>query len=215
MLGCVGECCIWPKYYVWGRAGALRWRSKDPCYPPGVRSWPGNLAGWRARSRLIILSVLVAVWRLKTVGDHHRQHTRFMDNELALSWWHLQVSNMSDVHRYRPPAVHSHWQSDTKVEFLFTYFYQYSATKFILYTAGGSIFLLIGVLSMGLHGSNEPGWDLERLINQSYPAALEILLYFYFLIAYAVKLLIMPLHSSVARINWSPRPISCYSAKQC
>ncbi|KAL5645519.1 hypothetical protein ACJX0J_004489 [Zea mays] len=45
----------------------------------------------------------------------------------------------------------------------------YSATKFILYTAGGSIFFLIGVLGMGLYGSNEPGLDLERLINQSIP----------------------------------------------
>lgn len=71
----------------------------------------------------------------------------------------------------------------------------YSATKFILYTAGGSIFFLIGVLGMGLYGSNEPGLDMERLINQSYPATLEILLYFGFLIAYAVKLPIIPLHT--------------------
>lgn len=48
---------------------------------------------------------------------------------------------------------------------------------------------------MGLYGSNEPGLDLERLINQSYPATLEILLYFGFLIAYAVKLPIIPLHT--------------------
>ncbi|KAL5646647.1 hypothetical protein ACJX0J_003928 [Zea mays] len=66
---------------------------------------------------------------------------------------------------------------------------------FILYTAGGSIFFLIGVLGMGLYGSNEPGLDLERLINQSYPTTLEILLYFGFLIAYAVKLPIIPLHT--------------------
>ena len=32
----------------------------------------------------------------------------------------------------------------------------YSATKFILYTAGGSIFLLMGALGVGLYGSNEP-----------------------------------------------------------
>ncbi|KAL5644472.1 hypothetical protein ACJX0J_001085 [Zea mays] len=38
-----------------------------------------------------------------------------------------------------------------------------------LYTAGGSIFFLIGVLGMGLYGSNEPGLDLERLINQIIP----------------------------------------------
>ncbi|XBI40077.1 hypothetical protein VPH35_124730 [Triticum aestivum] len=48
---------------------------------------------------------------------------------------------------------------------------------------------------MGLYGSSEPGLDSERLINQSYPATLEILLYFVFLIAYAVKLPIIPLHT--------------------
>jgi NAD(P)H-quinone oxidoreductase subunit 4 len=37
--------------------------------------------------------------------------------------------------------------------------------------------------------------DLKRLINQSYPATLEILLYFGFLIAYAIKLPIIPLHT--------------------
>ena len=71
----------------------------------------------------------------------------------------------------------------------------YSATKFILYTAGGSIFFLIGVLGMGLYGSNEPTLDFERLINQSYPVSLEIIFYFGFLIAYAVKLPIIPLHT--------------------
>lgn len=71
----------------------------------------------------------------------------------------------------------------------------YSATKFILYTAGGSIFLLIGVLGMGLYGSNEPILDFERLANQSYPVTLEIILYLGFLIAYAVKLPIIPLHT--------------------
>nr|YP_004769862.1 NADH-plastoquinone oxidoreductase subunit 4 [Wolffiella lingulata]AEK94475.1 NADH-plastoquinone oxidoreductase subunit 4 [Wolffiella lingulata] len=71
----------------------------------------------------------------------------------------------------------------------------YSATKFILYTAGGSIFLLIGVLGMGLYGSNEPTLNFDILANQSYPLALEILLYFGFLIAFAVKLPIIPLHT--------------------
>nr|YP_010047435.1 NADH-plastoquinone oxidoreductase subunit 4 [Homalomena occulta]QPK41883.1 NADH-plastoquinone oxidoreductase subunit 4 [Homalomena occulta] len=71
----------------------------------------------------------------------------------------------------------------------------YSATKFILYTAGGSIFLLIGVLGMGLYGSNEPTLNFETLANQSYPVALEIIFYFGFLIAYAVKSPIIPLHT--------------------
>nr|YP_010017307.1 NADH-plastoquinone oxidoreductase subunit 4 [Lagerstroemia balansae]QOJ46201.1 NADH-plastoquinone oxidoreductase subunit 4 [Lagerstroemia balansae] len=71
----------------------------------------------------------------------------------------------------------------------------YSATKFILYTAGGSIFLLIGVLGIGLYGSNEPTLNYETLANQSYPAALEIIFYIGFLIAFAVKSPIIPLHT--------------------
>nr|YP_009524728.1 NADH-plastoquinone oxidoreductase subunit 4 [Holboellia latifolia]YP_010228496.1 NdhD [Holboellia grandiflora]AXR90245.1 NADH-plastoquinone oxidoreductase subunit 4 [Holboellia latifolia]AXR90330.1 NADH-plastoquinone oxidoreductase subunit 4 [Holboellia latifolia]AXR90415.1 NADH-plastoquinone oxidoreductase subunit 4 [Holboellia latifolia]AXR90500.1 NADH-plastoquinone oxidoreductase subunit 4 [Holboellia latifolia]QZL13343.1 NdhD [Holboellia grandiflora] len=71
----------------------------------------------------------------------------------------------------------------------------YSATKFILYTAGGSIFLLLGVPGMGLYGSNEPTLNFETSANQSYPMALEIIFYFGFLIAYAVKSPIIPLHT--------------------
>nr|YP_010927827.1 NADH dehydrogenase subunit D [Cuphea arenarioides]WKK46810.1 NADH dehydrogenase subunit D [Cuphea arenarioides] len=71
----------------------------------------------------------------------------------------------------------------------------YSATKFILYTAGGSIFLLIGVLGIGLYGSNEPTLNFQTLVNQSYPAALEIIFYAGFLIAFAVKSPIIPLHT--------------------
>nr|YP_010883872.1 NADH-plastoquinone oxidoreductase subunit 4 [Helleborus foetidus]WIW41427.1 NADH-plastoquinone oxidoreductase subunit 4 [Helleborus foetidus] len=65
----------------------------------------------------------------------------------------------------------------------------------MLYTAGGSFFLLMGVLGMGLYGSNEPTLNFETLANQSYPVVLEIIFYFGFLIAYAVKLPIIPLHT--------------------
>lgn len=71
----------------------------------------------------------------------------------------------------------------------------YSATKFILYTAGGSVFLLMGVLGVGLYSFNEPTLNFETLANQSYPAALEILFYIGFFIAFAVKLPIIPLHT--------------------
>nr|QWL16099.1 NADH-plastoquinone oxidoreductase subunit 4 [Plantago macrorhiza] len=71
----------------------------------------------------------------------------------------------------------------------------YSATKFILYTAGGSVFLLLGVLGVGLYGSNEPTLNLDILSNETYPLALEILFYIGFFIAFAVKLPIIPLHT--------------------
>ncbi|CAH1432632.1 unnamed protein product [Lactuca virosa] len=71
----------------------------------------------------------------------------------------------------------------------------YSATKFILYTAGGFIFLLMGVLGVSLYGSNEPTLNFETSVNQSYLVALEIIFYIGFFIAFAVKLPILPLHT--------------------
>nr|ATL62660.1 NADH dehydrogenase subunit 4 [Mostuea sp. Bremer et al. 5077] len=71
----------------------------------------------------------------------------------------------------------------------------YSATKFILYTAGGSIFLLIGVLGIGLYGCNEPTLNFETAAIQSYPVVLEIIFYIGFFIAFAVKSPIIPLHT--------------------
>nr|UBD07486.1 NADH-plastoquinone oxidoreductase subunit 4 [Primula florindae] len=71
----------------------------------------------------------------------------------------------------------------------------YSATKFILYTAGGSVFLLMGVLGISFYSSNEPLLNFETLANQSYPVALEIIFYIGFFIAFAVKLPIIPLHT--------------------
>nr|BDY10041.1 NADH dehydrogenase subunit D [Lysimachia patungensis] len=71
----------------------------------------------------------------------------------------------------------------------------YSATKFILYTAGGSVFLLMGVLGIGLYSSNEPILNFEALANQSYPVALEIIFYIGFFLAFAVKSPIIPLHT--------------------
>ena len=56
-------------------------------------------------------------------------------------------------------------------------------------------FLLIGVLGISLYGSNEPTLNLELLANKSYPVTLEILFYIGFLIAFAVKSPIIPLHT--------------------
>nr|YP_009578794.1 NADH-plastoquinone oxidoreductase subunit 4 [Taxus brevifolia]QBK34139.1 NADH-plastoquinone oxidoreductase subunit 4 [Taxus brevifolia]QBK34303.1 NADH-plastoquinone oxidoreductase subunit 4 [Taxus brevifolia]QBK36352.1 NADH-plastoquinone oxidoreductase subunit 4 [Taxus brevifolia] len=71
----------------------------------------------------------------------------------------------------------------------------YSATKFLLYTAGGSIFILMGALSMGLYGSHGPTFDFDILAKKCYPITLEIVFYLGFLIAYAIKLPIFPLHT--------------------
>lgn len=71
----------------------------------------------------------------------------------------------------------------------------YSATKFILYTAGGSIFLLAAALTLSLAGTGTPILDFEKLSQQSYSSEIQLLVYFGFLIAYAVKLPAFPLHT--------------------
>nr|YP_010721913.1 NADH-plastoquinone oxidoreductase subunit 4 [Pilea cavernicola]WDS80983.1 NADH-plastoquinone oxidoreductase subunit 4 [Pilea cavernicola] len=71
----------------------------------------------------------------------------------------------------------------------------YSATKFILYTAGSSTFLLMAILGICLAGSNEPTLNFETSANQSYPVELEILFYIGFFISFAVKSPIIPFHT--------------------
>nr|ATL58431.1 NADH-plastoquinone oxidoreductase subunit D [Azolla rubra] len=71
----------------------------------------------------------------------------------------------------------------------------YSATKFVLYTAGGSIFLLIAALTTGFYGTETPSFDIQDLTYKSYPITSEVLIYLGFLIAYAVKLPLFPFHT--------------------
>lgn len=70
----------------------------------------------------------------------------------------------------------------------------YAATKFILYTAGGSLFILVAALAMAFYGDTVT-FDMRALANKDYTQNFELLLYSAFLIAYAVKLPIFPLHT--------------------
>ncbi|GAA6621676.1 NAD(P)H-quinone oxidoreductase subunit 4 [Scytonema sp. NUACC26] len=71
---------------------------------------------------------------------------------------------------------------------------RYAATKFILYTAAASIFILVAGLAMALYGDNLT-FDIVELGAKNYPLALELLLYAGLLIAFGVKLAIFPLHT--------------------
>lgn len=70
----------------------------------------------------------------------------------------------------------------------------YAATKFILYTAGGSLFILVAALAMAFYGESVT-FDMQSLTAKDFPLKLQLLLYSAFLIAYAVKLPIFPLHT--------------------
>jgi NAD(P)H-quinone oxidoreductase subunit 4 len=71
---------------------------------------------------------------------------------------------------------------------------QYAATKFILYTAIGSIFILVAALAMAFYGGNVT-FDLHELALKDYSLTFELLMYGALLIAYGVKLPIFPLHT--------------------
>ncbi|OKH16846.1 NAD(P)H-quinone oxidoreductase subunit 4 [[Limnothrix rosea] IAM M-220] len=70
----------------------------------------------------------------------------------------------------------------------------YAATKFIIYTAGGSLFILIAALTMAFHGDTVT-FDMTAIANKDFGLNLQLLLYSGLLIAYGVKLPIFPLHT--------------------
>lgn len=71
---------------------------------------------------------------------------------------------------------------------------QYAATKFILYTAGGSLFILVAALTMAFYGDTVT-FDLQSLGAKNLALNFQLFLYAGLLIAYAVKLPIIPLHT--------------------
>jgi NAD(P)H-quinone oxidoreductase subunit 4 len=71
---------------------------------------------------------------------------------------------------------------------------QYAATKFILYTAIASIFILIAGLAMAFYGGNVT-FNLTELGLKHYAMWFELLVYAGFLISYGVKLSIFPFHT--------------------
>jgi NAD(P)H-quinone oxidoreductase subunit 4 len=71
---------------------------------------------------------------------------------------------------------------------------RYAATKFILYTAAASIFILVAGFAMAFSGDTVT-FDMATLGTKQYPKALELVVYACFLIAFGVKLPIFPLHT--------------------
>jgi NAD(P)H-quinone oxidoreductase subunit 4 len=71
---------------------------------------------------------------------------------------------------------------------------QYAATKFILYTAGSSLFILLAGLAMAFYGGHV-SFDYSDLMAKGFSAKFQLLAYAGLLIAFGVKLPIVPLHT--------------------
>ncbi|ABX08096.1 putative NADH dehydrogenase subunit (chain 4) [Prochlorococcus marinus str. MIT 9211] len=72
---------------------------------------------------------------------------------------------------------------------------QYAATKFIIYTAGSSLFILLAALAMGFFGGGTPNFEFTHLANQDFGTGFQLLCYGGLLIAFGVKLPVVPLHT--------------------
>jgi NAD(P)H-quinone oxidoreductase subunit 4 len=72
---------------------------------------------------------------------------------------------------------------------------RYAATKFLIYTAAASIFILVAALAMGLYGGGNITFDIAELAHKEYPLGLQLVLYAGLLIAFGVKLAIFPFHT--------------------
>ena len=72
---------------------------------------------------------------------------------------------------------------------------QYAATKFILYTAGSSLFILLAALAMGFYGGGSPTFEYTALAAKDFSTPFQVICYAALLIAFGVKLPIVPLHT--------------------
>jgi NAD(P)H-quinone oxidoreductase subunit 4 len=84
----------------------------------------------------------------------------------------------------------------------------YAATKFILYTAIASVFILIAALAMAFYGDTFT-FNLQELGLKDYSLKFEVLMYAAFLVAFGVKLPIFPLHTWLPDAHSeAPAPVS-------
>ncbi len=84
----------------------------------------------------------------------------------------------------------------------------YAATKFILYTAVGSLFILVGAFAMAFYGDNVT-FDMRELALKDYSLTFELIVYAAFLISYGVKLPMFPLHTWLPDAHSeAPAPVS-------
>jgi NAD(P)H-quinone oxidoreductase subunit 4 len=138
----------------------------------GLISTLALLAAWRVERKPKLFYSLMLILYSAQIGVFAAQ-----DLLLFFSFWELEL-----VPIYLLISI---WGGQKRL---------YAATKFILYTALASIFILVAALGMAFYGDTVT-FNMTELAMKHYPLALEVLAYAGFLIAFAVKLPIFPLHT--------------------
>ncbi|MBF2099357.1 MAG: NAD(P)H-quinone oxidoreductase subunit 4 [Gloeomargaritaceae cyanobacterium C42_A2020_066] len=130
------------------------------------------LAAWRVNHRPKLFYALMLVLYSAQVGVFAAQ-----DLLLLFLMWELEL-----VPVYLLIAI---WGGPKR---------QYAATKFILYTALGSIFILVGALALAFRADTFT-FNMAALAAQDYSLAFELVVYLAFLVAFGMKLAVFPLHT--------------------
>jgi NADH-quinone oxidoreductase subunit M len=69
----------------------------------------------------------------------------------------------------------------------------YAAIKFFLFTLVGSLLMLIGIIVLYYYTNNS--FDILQMMNTNYPYAIQLLLFWAFFAAFAVKVPMFPVHT--------------------
>ncbi len=89
---------------------------------------------------------------------------------------------------------------------------RYAATKFILYTAAGSLFILVAAFVLAFAGE-KTSFELSQLALNDYSHSVQSLAYVAFLIGFGVKLPLFPLHTWLPDAHSeAPAPVSAILA---
>nr|WKT05717.1 subunit 4 of NADH-plastoquinone oxidoreductase [Entransia fimbriata]WKT05836.1 subunit 4 of NADH-plastoquinone oxidoreductase [Entransia fimbriata] len=84
----------------------------------------------------------------------------------------------------------------------------YAATKFIIYTAIGSLFIFLVAFSMAFYG-DVITWDFNELTRKDFPLSVEILLYIGLWIAFGIKIAAVPLHTWLPEAHGEAHSSTC------
>jgi NAD(P)H-quinone oxidoreductase subunit 4 len=144
------------------------------------------LASWKISHKPRLFFVLMLVMYSAQIGV-------FVSQDLLMFFlmWELEL-----VPVYLLIAI---WGSQNRI---------YAATKFILYTAVGSLFILLAAFAMAFYGDTFT-FDMQQLGMKDYSLTFELLIYAAFLIAFGVKLPIFPFHTWLPDAHSeAPAPVS-------
>jgi NADH-quinone oxidoreductase subunit M len=71
----------------------------------------------------------------------------------------------------------------------------YAAIKFFLYTLVGSVLMLVGIIVLYLNTGQEKSFDILQMMATNYPYHLQLMLFWAFFAAFAVKVPMWPVHT--------------------